>query len=88
MSIKNKKEMNKNKTMPLKEIEKLLGKRTCWRSDNNQLLYIKCCAVGDNFYDYGERPPKRLDFSRAPYLKDDPRIEIIYCEDCCGCAGW
>lgn len=70
----------------LKEIEKMFS--GCWRSDNGQIVYIKACEVGDNFYDYGEEP-KDIAFDKEfTFLKDDFRIRIVECCDCCGCAGW
>lgn len=77
--------------LKLKNIEKNFNNFSAWRSDNNQQLYIKCCALGNNFYDYGENQPEKIDFSICPNLKgieSDPRISIIWCEDCCSCAGW
>lgn len=76
--------------LKLKNIEKKLND-SAWRSDNGQHLYIKSCALGHNFYDYGEDEPEEIDFSYHPDLKkieNDPRIIIITCGDCCGCAGW
>ena len=74
----------------LKEIERLLKKdgHSFHRSENNQQIYIYWCCVGNNFYDYGKEKPKTTDYSFAPYVKDDPRIILITCEDCCRCAGW
>lgn len=75
----------------LKDIERKLesiSKDSVWRSDNGQKLCVLCCMVGDNFYDYEEDPPEEWDYSDFIELKNDPRIEIVGCEDCCGCAGW
>ena len=77
--------------LKLKDIEKHFNSFCAWRTDNNQQLCIKSCALGQNFYDYGDEPPIALDFSECPELKgieNDPRIIIIMCEDCCGCASW
>ena len=76
----------------LKEIEKLFGSQGCYRNDNDQILLIRACFVGDNFYDYGETPKEikwdRISPSLAQELKNDHRIKILKCEDCCGCSGW
>lgn len=72
--------------LKLKEIEKRFP--NAHRSDNGQKLHIQCCYVGDNGYNYGERPYADVDFSLAPELEDDPRIQIIPCEQCCGCSDW
>ena len=78
----------------LKEIEKYLETTVdyncCCRSDNGQILCVKCCAIGDNFYDYGDEPRNELKYD-SPIMKEianDPRVYIIMCEECCGCAGW
>ena len=58
------------------------------RSENGQAIQILACKVGDNFYDYDEAEKPITFYSRLNFLKNDPRIQIIKCEDCCGCAGW
>ena len=74
--------------MKLKEIESRLGS-SAWRDEETrQYLYVKCCAIGNNFYDYGEPEPEDWDYSDAPYVKGDRRVKIIGCGDCCNCAGW
>lgn len=75
----------------LKEIEKQFDKLKIeyHRSENNQYLCVYCCSIGNNFYDYGENQPKEWDYSNFPKdLINDPRIVIIPCEECYGCAGW
>ena len=77
----------------LAEIEKELTQKGIefWHEDDNQTLVIQSCQLGNNFYDYEEDPPEKLDFSRFPELEeleDDPRIYILWCSDCCGCSGW
>ena len=75
----------------LKEVEKYFGEQ-CWRIDGGQKLAILSCALGDNFYDYGEAPKEELDLSNVPSqfsnLFNDDRIVVIECCDCCGCSGW
>ena len=78
---------------PLAEIEKELTQKGIefWYENDNQTLVIQSCQLGNNFYDYEEDPPEKLDFSLCPELEeleDDPRIYILWCSDCCGCAGW
>lgn len=77
----------------LAEIEKELTQKGIefWHEDDNQTLVIQSCQLGNNFYDYEEDPPEKLDFSLFPELEeleDDPRIHILWCSGCCGCAGW
>ena len=77
----------------LEEIEKELTQKGIefWYENDNQTLVIQSCQLGNNFYDYEEEPPEKLDFSLHPELKeleDDPRIYILWCSACCGCAGW
>ena len=79
--------------MKLKEIEKYFGSHMCWRTDNYQKLVVLSCALGDNFYDYGEEPKEVLDLSNCPpelqnTILNDNRIIICECCECCGCAGW
>lgn len=56
--------------------------------------YIICrtCGLGDNFYDYGEKPPRHLHFETQEilefYLKWKKYLVLIDCTECCGCAGW
>ena len=72
----------------LKNIEKEFADN-CYRSDNGQVLFIKWCAVGRNFYDYGEACPSKMDIEKKyKDLLNDPRIRFVKCEDCGECAGW
>jgi len=79
--------------IPLKKVEAYFNRKndghslTCWRAENGQSLVVKACVVGDNFYDYGETP-KPIRYNYAPWAENDPRIIVISCEECCGCAGW
>ena len=57
-------------------------------SDDNQKIYILSCNIGDNFYDYDEAPRPTVFNKKFDFLKNDKRIEIIKCDECCGCAGW
>lgn len=74
----------------LKDIEKKLKKEKVryFRSENEQFLYVYSCDIGNNFYDYGEEEPPLKIKSEFSFLKDDFRIKIIRCCDCCCCAGW
>lgn len=58
------------------------------RSENNQYIYIHACEVGDNFYDYDESPKPICYNAGLEWIKDDPRIIISECADCCCCSGW
>ncbi len=70
----------------LKEIEKMFP--DSFRSDNWQHLFIKNCHVGNGIYDYGEEE-KPINFkSEYLFLKNDPRIIILTCDNCCECGGW
>lgn len=76
----------------LKEIEVVLKSKHIpyFRDGNNRLIIEESCALGDNFYDYGEVPKKlRIDDPELRnLLLNDWRITILRCEDCCCCAGW
>ena len=77
----------------LKELEKILDcEKIHYEIGGNNVIYIKRCEVGDNFYDYNqEKTPIKYDCCSqklASLIKDDFRVHIVYCEDCCGCAGW
>lgn len=58
------------------------------RSEDNQKIQILACEVGDNFYDYSETPKRVTFYPHLEFLKNDPRVQIIECDGCCGCAGW
>ena len=75
------------KRKKLEEIKKMFSKEECWRSeiDPNKLI-IKCCALGAG-WDYGETPNYEIN-SKFEFLKNDPRIIILWCGDCYGCGGW
>ncbi len=77
--------------MELEDLEKLLKEKgidyVCY--DEESGVRIAACALGDNFYDYGERPKKvRIDDKELRFLKNHPKVTIVECCDCCGCAGW
>ena len=74
--------------LELRKIEQMLPKDSYWRSENGQILFIQACAVGDNFYDYGERPKHPIFEGKYSFLENDPRICLVECCECCGCAGW
>lgn len=76
----------------LKDIEKYLNENKIEnnRTENRQYICVNCCCIGDNFYDYGQNPPKVLKYY-SPTLEEianDRRVKIIMCEDCGGCGGW
>ena len=79
----------------LKSIERKIRKANsfrdpCSRSCNNQTLFVLNCAVAKNCcYGYCDKeiPPFKFD-PEWEYLRDDPRIEVVRCEDCCGCGDW
>ena len=70
----------------LKEIEKMFP--DSHRTENGQILVIKACYVGDNFYDYGEEPRPVIFYPQYDFLINDTRIHILECCECYGCAGW
>lgn len=58
---------------------------------------VKCCAFGDNFYDYGENPPKKYKFDKRfdtqtknkfNEFRQKKDLVIMDCESCCACGGW
>lgn len=72
----------------LEQIQKLFAERDTFFNDKDDLC-ICWCAVGDNFYDYGEDEPEHMDVDfKYRLLLGNPRIHFIKCEDCCRCAGW
>lgn len=75
--------------MKMKELKQLLDKTDIEYEMVNQQIYILSCCLGDNFYDYGEdEKPIEIDDEQLKFLLTDPRVKIITCKDCCGCAGW
>lgn len=80
------------KRKKLEEIEKMFssetcGRPACWRSENDpNKLVIRCCALGAG-WDYGDEPNYKID-PKYEFLKNDPRIIILWCDDCYGCGGW
>ena len=64
----------------LKEIEKMFP--DSHRTENGQILVIKACYVGDNFYDYGEEGALttfyELEENNIDYLKCKSLQELIY----------
>ena len=70
----------------LKDIEKEFP--SSYRNDNGQILYIRSCDVGDNFYDYGETPKPFKIEPQYKYLLDDHRIRFYGCDECGMCSGW
>lgn len=72
--------------LKLKEIEKMFPESE--RSEDGQMLYIKACDVGDNFYDYDDERKAVVYDPQYEFLKDDHRICIVECCVCCGCSGW
>lgn len=78
----------------LKEYEKYLDslghENAYYRDESGQYLCVLCCALGDNFYDYGEEPPRtfKYDNEMLREIGTDRRVIIVDCADCSGCAGW
>ena len=74
------------------EIVKEFFGENCWLVSESNIIVIKSCAVGDNFYDYGEEEPEEFDTSELPegmeWILNSPNITFLPCEDCCCCAGW
>lgn len=75
-----------------KEIIDFLKRKKINCTLNYGHAFIQCCALGDNFYDYGEECPtnwKIDDEETREFLqKNSNYIHIVGCEDCCACAGW
>lgn len=83
--------------MTFKEIRNYLQKENIsyYESEDGQYLYLKACAFDDNnhsnFFDYGEPFKEPCCYTKNKVLKElynDPRIRIMDCSECCGCAGW
>lgn len=76
--------------MKLKEVCSFLDKKHIEYERCGQYICINSCALGDNFYDYGESPKEiEIDDEEVEaFLLNDNRIHIVECCDCCGCAGW
>ena len=78
----------------LKEYEKYLDsirhENGHYRDDSGQYLCVLSCVFGDNFYDYGEEPPRNFKYDNELLreIGEDRRVRIVDCADCCGCAGW
>lgn len=91
--IKREEKREKFMSMNFKELKEYLNKNKIeffeMEDTEEEIVCIYWCQVGDNFYDYGEKPPKHMNFKKdLEFLKDDPRINFIECCNCCGCAGW
>lgn len=83
--------------MKFKNIRAYLDKKGILynESDNGQYLYIRACAFDSdtqtNFYDYDEPIKTPRCYNKEQFFQElfsDPRIKIVTCDDCCGCAGW
>lgn len=82
----------------IKEILDKVGTDRYWYGEDEQgdkVVYIGCCMLGDNGYDYDEEPIEEEDwtFEFCPELVDiannsNPRVEIVECSSCCGCGSW
>lgn len=74
----------------LKEVCALLDKKHIEYDRDGQYIRIFSCALGDNFYDYGEEPKKiKIDDKEVrQVISNDPRVKIFDCSDCGGCGGW
>lgn len=49
---------------------------------------IHACAVGDNFYDYGDEPKPIVFDEECKRMENNPLFDIVECCDCCCCASW
>jgi len=72
--------------LKLKEIEKMFY--DTYRTENGQKLCIYACNVGENGYEYGEPEPPITYYPEYEFLRNDPRILLIRCDDCCQCGSW
>ena len=73
--------------MKLKQIEKMFPRS--FRDENNQqLLYIYACDVGNNYFEYGEEIQPVHFYDKYQFLENDWRIYIITCDECFGCGSW
>lgn len=84
---------NKIKTRGVPTVEEILNSLNIdYSEDDKGRPLIPWCYFGNNFFDYGEVKPKKMDFTDCPpelkKLLDKKKIEYLSCEDCYGCAGW
>ncbi len=91
--IKRKEKREKFISMNFEELKEYLNKNEIeffeMEDTEEEIVCIKWCEIGDNFYDYGEEPPTRIKFNKGlEFLKDDPKVILIECSECCACAGW
>ena len=85
---KNRIKREENKKMTLEEIMRFLEDNNVEYYEYDKSVGICACQIGDNFYDYGERPQAVVFDEKFKFLKDNPKVIILECCDCCGCAGW
>lgn len=75
--------------MKTQEIKELLDKKHIKYEERSIYIRILSCDLGDNFYDYGDNPkPLVIDDEELQFLVNEPKVYIVDCEGCCGCAGW
>ena len=80
--------------LKLKEIEKKLNKKQVrfYRTEDGQGIVIEppCQVLTENsLFGYFDKTvsPQVLK-EEFWYLKDDHRVLILTCEECCGCGDW
>ena len=74
--------------MDKKSIKKWLEEHNVEYYTDNKEFIIDACAVGDNFYDYGDEPEPITFDKEFKWMADNPLIIIRECCDCCSCSGW
>lgn len=56
---------------------------------DEKVVVLRACEIGDNFYDYGDEAPDKMECEEElKFVLDNPLIYIKDCSECCGCAGW
>lgn len=62
------------------------------RPSSNGRLMIPVCAIGNGYNYYGPYPKnltiKPLDRELLLSIINNPNVEIVDCDSCCGCGDW
>lgn len=79
--------------LKLKEIERRLAQKRVhfYRAENGQGIVIEQpCEVltEDSCFGYFDDKPKQELKEEFWYLKNDHRVLILSCAECCGCGDW